>query len=148
MPQATVPESVRVNIPDGEVLRQIDVENPLWTFNFPDEALDGTYGDFDEEGRTRTYRCDRGSYPGSANTNMNARPYRAWIVSNLRPLRWDLLTWCSTTFSPVPKISPSLRQPEMAASAWSRCTMGYIGTEAAVASSSLPSFRLLILSCA
>ena len=82
VPSATVPTKLTVNMPDGEHLREEEIDNPLQTFKFPEAALQGNYGNFDSENRTQIYRCPSPeSYPESANEKVAARPYKRWIVS-------------------------------------------------------------------
>lgn len=82
VPSATVPSRVRVNVPKGQRLEEVEIDNPLLTFQFPDEAYQGTYGDFDGENRTKTYRCAPPQrYPESANDATALRPYKQWVVS-------------------------------------------------------------------
>jgi tyrosinase len=113
VPQATVPNTMQINIPSGEILQQVDVENPLATFKFPAAGLNGTFGNFDSQNRTQIYRCPPPqSYPDSANKNLASRPYKQWIVS----LRFNgfptsdrrSLTTPSTTLSLAQMASPSL----------------------------------------
>lgn len=78
---------MHIRIPDGENLKDVEVDNPLWTFHFPAAAINGTFGSFDPEGRNQTYRCPAPqTYPGTANSNMANRPYKEWTV-RLPPLR-------------------------------------------------------------
>lgn len=87
VPQATVPETTTINKPDGEALKETEVANPLYTFKFPKEALDGKFGDFDSEHRVQMYNCPApNSYPDSANKNLAGRPYKQWVVSGHSPL--------------------------------------------------------------
>lgn len=93
VPQATVPETVTINMPDGEVLKQKNIANPLYTFKFPKKALNGAFGPFDSQRRTRTYRCPApNSYPTTANANLDGRPYKKWIVSSLQLVNSTCLT--------------------------------------------------------
>lgn len=74
---------MRINVPNGESLKQVNFDNPLYTFRFPKEALENKFGSFDKENRQRTYRCPSpNSYPNSANRNLDGRPYKQWIVSS------------------------------------------------------------------
>ncbi|KFA71768.1 hypothetical protein S40288_08752 [Stachybotrys chartarum IBT 40288] len=84
VPPATVPRTIRINVPDGDRLRQVDVDNPLASFQFPRDALSGNYGSFEAQGRNITTRCAApGSYPNDANRNMDRRPYRQWTYDAL-----------------------------------------------------------------
>jgi tyrosinase len=81
VPTPTIPDKIRVNVPRGQHLEQIEVDNPLLTFKFPEAALQGVYGDFDN--RTKMYRCESPeSYPESANALTAARPYKQMVVSD------------------------------------------------------------------
>lgn len=80
VPEATIYETIRINVPDGQSIRLTEVSNPLFTYNFPPEVIDGQYGDFDDERRPNMQRCPSpGSYPDSANDNVMDRPYRSWV---------------------------------------------------------------------
>lgn len=84
VPSATIPEKVRVNVPSGEHLQEIEIENPLLTFRFPKQVLEGEYGDFDQDNRTQIFRCQSPrSYPDSANEATSSRPYKRWVVSTI-----------------------------------------------------------------
>lgn len=96
VPSATVPSKVRVNVPDGQHLKETEIDNPLLTFQFPEEAFQGEYGDFDSENRTKIYRCQSPQrYPESANAATAARPYKQYVVSDeskKMPLKhWQLI---------------------------------------------------------
>ncbi|KAI5467725.1 hypothetical protein BGZ63DRAFT_345976 [Mariannaea sp. PMI_226] len=80
VPKATVPETMMVNIPSGSGLKKTSVDNPLYTFKFPQEALNGDFGDFDSEKRTQMFRCPSpNSYPDSANALLAKRPYKSMV---------------------------------------------------------------------
>ncbi|KAI9151806.1 Tyrosinase [Paramyrothecium foliicola] len=84
VPDITTLSRIRINVPNGDRLRQIEVDNPLYTFRFPRAALDGDYGNFDSSRRERTYRCPSPrSYPDTANQNMEGRPYKEWTYDAL-----------------------------------------------------------------
>lgn len=88
VPSATVPETLRVNVTNGELLEEVEIDNPLASFRFPEDALEGRYGSFDSDNRTQTYRCPSpDSYPDSANQKISSRPYKRWIVGNSLPSR-------------------------------------------------------------
>lgn len=60
------------------------VDNPLLTFKFPKEVLNGKYGDFDSENRQQIYRCQSPqSYPKSANELLGDRNLKESLVSRL-----------------------------------------------------------------
>ncbi|KAH7124704.1 tyrosinase [Dactylonectria macrodidyma] len=91
VPQATVPRTYNVQVPNGSGLRTQSVSNPLAGYSFPQAALNGQFGTFDEpENRPRIYRClSPQSYPSSANGLISSRSYRQWV--------YDAFT-TSTTF--------------------------------------------------
>lgn len=144
-----MPRTLRVKVPKGQALEEKDIPNPLATYRFPQEVLDGKYGACDRENRTQIYRCPSPqSYPGSANKLLAGRPYKRWMVGTLpRPGKETRLTTPSTTPSRIPRALQTLLQLVMAASAWSRSIMPFIGTVLVVASFSLPISRPLTLSC-
>lgn len=81
VPPVTVPPTLKIRVPNGNVLREIDVQNPFATFRFPQSALDGKYGSFDSQRRTQIYRCQSpDTYPAGANTRLAKRPYKRWLV--------------------------------------------------------------------
>ncbi|KAG6008734.1 hypothetical protein E4U21_003929 [Claviceps maximensis] len=66
VPPCSVPAQMTVNVPDGQNLRQITINNPLQTYNYPQKARNGQFGRFPQY--STTSRCpapDR--YPDSAN---------------------------------------------------------------------------------
>lgn len=82
VPPITVPQTVQVNVPNGNTVEQIEIDNPFLTYWFPSEVLDGAYGEWDDEYRERMFRCPPPqSYPDSANELTSERPYRDWVVS-------------------------------------------------------------------
>lgn len=84
VPQATVPQQMSINVPSNGDVRQQDVENPLYTFKFPDAILDGEFGPFDHARRSQMYRCTEPnmSYPETANESIRRRGYKGMIVSH------------------------------------------------------------------
>ena len=82
VPAATVPQSLEVNIPNGNSLQQVEVDNPLATYKFPQSALAGDFGTFDSQNRAQIYRCPAPqSYPDSANQLLSQRNLKQWVVS-------------------------------------------------------------------
>lgn len=85
VPPSTVPATMSVNIPNGNALKKVNVNNPLASFRFPTAAINGKYGAFDSQRRPATVRCPSpNTYPGTANANLAKRPYKQWTVSNER----------------------------------------------------------------
>ncbi|KAG5983814.1 hypothetical protein E4U55_007046 [Claviceps digitariae] len=69
VPPCTVPSQMTVNVPDGENLKKISINNPLSTYTYPQKALNGVFGPFTRY--PTTSRCpppDR--YPESANQRL------------------------------------------------------------------------------
>lgn len=90
IPKSVIPSMVDVMVPNGSGLKKISMKNPLQTYEFPKTALSGSFGEWDDERRSKIFRCpapDR--YPQSANSLLGARPYKQWV--------YDALTH-STTF--------------------------------------------------
>ncbi|KAG8423585.1 hypothetical protein J3458_000472 [Metarhizium acridum] len=86
VPPCTVPERVSVNIPNGQNLRRIEIRNPLSTYKYPREALDGEFGEFSKT--PQMARCpDPGRYPDSANQEL--QDYR------LKQATYDIFTTAS-----------------------------------------------------
>ncbi|KAF4987692.1 hypothetical protein FGRMN_10218 [Fusarium graminum] len=80
IPSIITQEMVNVKVPNGSGLKTINMKNPLYTYNFPKEALNGKYGQWDDEGRTRIYHCPApDKFPGTANNNLHQRPYKQWV---------------------------------------------------------------------
>ena len=83
MPPATVPKTFKVNVPDGNNLRVIDLQNPLATYRLPQGALSGNFGIFDEDfHRQQIERCvSPQRWPGDANEALASLNLRKWTVS-------------------------------------------------------------------
>lgn len=82
VPQATVPQTLKINVAENGQLQEKEVENPLYTFKFPQAALAGELGEFDSEQKTQMYRCNEpgASYPESANALVKKRNYKVMLV--------------------------------------------------------------------
>ncbi|KAM3524150.1 hypothetical protein NHJ13051_004687 [Beauveria bassiana] len=78
VPQATVPQTLTINVSEDGRLEARIVENPLYTFKFPQAVLEGHFGEFDHEKRTQVYRCNQlfMSYPETANANIRSKNYK------------------------------------------------------------------------
>ena len=83
VPQATVPTTVKINVPSGTEIKQVTVKNPLSGYSYPQAAINGKYGGFDSSSGTR--HCPGGTYPGSANYNLDQTDYGGWLVSISHP---------------------------------------------------------------
>ncbi|KAG8360958.1 hypothetical protein FVEN_g1567 [Fusarium venenatum] len=80
IPTILTKTNVNVKVPNGSGLKTINMKNPLYTYNFPKEALNGKYGDWDDEDRNRIYHCPApDSFPTSANGLLRRRPYKQWV---------------------------------------------------------------------
>lgn len=78
VPPATVPLQVTVNTPTG----QQTIDNPLQTYKFPKELIDGAYGKFDFDKRPQIYRCRSPfTYPDSANKSLEERNLKTNIYA-------------------------------------------------------------------
>ena len=81
VPPVTVPETLRIRVPNNHVLEEVELQNPLFAYKFPQAALDGRYGPLDSQKRTQTLRClSPESYPASANGRISERAYKQWVV--------------------------------------------------------------------
>ncbi|KAJ6788102.1 hypothetical protein PWT90_05055 [Aphanocladium album] len=78
VPQSTVPQTLRINVTENGKVEAKDVENPLHTFKFSQNILNGEFGEFDKEGRAQIYRCNQPnmSYPETANELIRRRSYK------------------------------------------------------------------------
>lgn len=86
VPPASVAAQITVNIPDGQGIKQSNIDNPLYTYKFTQATLNGRYGGFDSS-KPQTYRCTSpNNYPGSANARLQGRSYRQNVVSIYRIL--------------------------------------------------------------
>lgn len=83
VPACTVPNTLNINVPSGSGIKTVAYTNPLRTYYFPRMALTGSYGEFSGGGQDHTIRCPspQENYPNTANANLQARPYKGWIVS-------------------------------------------------------------------
>ncbi|KAG5663138.1 hypothetical protein KAF25_001074 [Fusarium avenaceum] len=80
IPSIITQSMVNVKVPNGSGLKTINMKNPLYTYNFPKDALNGKYGQWDDEDRSRIYHCPApDSFPGTANNNLRQRPYKQWV---------------------------------------------------------------------
>ncbi|EQL03417.1 tyrosinase 2 [Ophiocordyceps sinensis CO18] len=93
IPEATVPESVTVTTAEGKK----QIKNPLSSYSYPQEALQGQYGDMNRmrpEARQQkaTYRCaSPQSYPDSANDALSLRKNQI-RTNDLRAMLYDVFT--------------------------------------------------------
>lgn len=79
--QATVSNTIQINVATATGIQKAGIANPLYTYNFPQPARQGRYGAFDQK-NDRTYRCTSPkSYPSSANQNLASRNYKGALVS-------------------------------------------------------------------
>lgn len=76
VPVATTTEKVTIKgVRDGQV-REMSVNNPLWTYVFPKDFADGKYEQKPRDGE-RVLRCTAPfSYPATANANIQRQGYR------------------------------------------------------------------------
>lgn len=80
MPPATIPARVRVKVPSGQGLRDVEIDNPLATYRVPQTALAGQFGTFDSQNRAQIFHCPSPeSYSTLANRNLQSRPYKQWV---------------------------------------------------------------------
>lgn len=77
LPGAVLPETVTVNAAaaGGSAVVGKTLDNPLYTFRFPREVMQGRLGAFNTY--DRMYRC---SDPKAANQNLGSRGYKNWLV--------------------------------------------------------------------
>ena len=80
VPQITTQSSITITVPNGSGTKKVNVSNPLYQFKFPSQALQQKYGSFPTNPVTQMCPSPK-SYPGTANSNMAARPYKRWTVS-------------------------------------------------------------------
>ena len=81
VPPATVPATLKVRVPNGSVLKEVDIQNPLATYKFPQDVLNGKYGAFDSQKRPQILHCPApDSYPAGANSRLAKRPYKKLVV--------------------------------------------------------------------
>ncbi|CAM1506432.1 Fc.00g060730.m01.CDS01 [Cosmosporella sp. VM-42] len=91
VPPVTISETLRIRVPNNNILEEVELQNPLFTYKYPQAAVDKHYGPFDTQNRTQTLRClSPDSYPASANDRIVRRKYKQWV--------YDAFTH-STTFS-------------------------------------------------
>lgn len=78
VPAATVPNKLRVKAPNGSGLRDVEVDNPLRIYKFPQAAINQQFGSFSRD--PQIYKCRApGNYPNSANAAMAKRSYKQWV---------------------------------------------------------------------
>ena len=77
VPAATVNSMVTIHVPNGQALKQVSVPNPLFSYAFPQQAIDGQFGKFYKG--TKSVRCPApNNWPGTANSDLASRPYKQW----------------------------------------------------------------------
>ncbi|KGQ12866.1 Tyrosinase [Beauveria bassiana D1-5] len=74
LPSVVLPETIEVKAATktGTVAKKI--ENPLYTYRFSKEVMQGKYGEFDTY--NRMYRCQN---PQDANQKLYSRNYKSWV---------------------------------------------------------------------
>ncbi|KAM3523166.1 hypothetical protein MY4038_008303 [Beauveria bassiana] len=74
LPSVVLPETIEVKAATktGTVAKKID--NPLYTYRFSKEVMQGKYGEFDTY--DRMYRCQN---PQDANQKLYSRNYKSWV---------------------------------------------------------------------
>ncbi|PMB70012.1 Tyrosinase [Beauveria bassiana] len=74
LPSVVLPETIEVKAATktGTVAKKID--NPLYTYRFSKEVMQGKYGEFDTY--NRMYRCQN---PQDANQKLYSRNYKSWV---------------------------------------------------------------------
>ncbi|KAM0738349.1 hypothetical protein ACQRIT_006086 [Beauveria bassiana] len=74
LPSVVLPETIEVKAATktGTVAKKI--ENPLYTYRFSKEVMQGKYGEFDTY--DRMYRCQN---PQDANQKLYSRNYKSWV---------------------------------------------------------------------
>lgn len=71
-----LPETIEVKVATKTGIVTKSIDNPLYTYRFPKEVMQGKYGTFDTY--DRMYRCQN---PETANQNLYSRNYKSWLVS-------------------------------------------------------------------
>jgi tyrosinase len=81
VPPCTIPARVTIKVPNGNGLEQVQVDNPLQTYQFPRQALAGQFGPFPQR-PTRMVKCPGpGRYPDTPNQRLSARRLKQGTVS-------------------------------------------------------------------
>ncbi|KAK2603519.1 hypothetical protein QQS21_004288 [Conoideocrella luteorostrata] len=87
VPQCTVPRVLTVNVPDGQGLKRVSINNPLQSFTYPEKARSGEFGTFPRY--SQTVRCPAPyQYPTTANQRLAGR--------GLKQSTYDAFTYSST----------------------------------------------------
>ena len=76
LPSVVLPEKIEVKVATKTGVVSKSIENPLYTYRFPKEVMQGQYGAFNTY--DRMYRCQN---PEQANQNLYSRNYKSWRVS-------------------------------------------------------------------
>lgn len=80
VPPCTVPTSLTITVPASGGVKKMSIANPLQSYQFPQAAINGRFGQFPRA--PRTVRCPAPqSYPQSANQALNTRGLKQNTVS-------------------------------------------------------------------
>lgn len=80
VPPCTVPTSLTITVPASGGVKKMSVANPLQSYQFPQAAINGRFGQFPRA--PKTVRCPSPkSYPQSANQALNTRGLKQNTVS-------------------------------------------------------------------
>ncbi|KAJ2972402.1 hypothetical protein NQ176_g7180 [Zarea fungicola] len=74
LPQSVLPETITINAASKTGIASKTIDNPLFTYKFTSEVMQGKFGEFNTY--DRMYRC---SNPNSANQNLYSRNYKSWL---------------------------------------------------------------------
>ncbi|OAR00710.1 hypothetical protein LLEC1_00243 [Akanthomyces lecanii] len=77
VPSVALPETIEVKVATKTGIVAKSIENPLYTYRFPEEVTQGRYGAFDTY--ERTHRCQN---PDETNQNLYSRNYKSWLYDN------------------------------------------------------------------
>lgn len=83
VPPITASPKARVNFHYKFNQESVEIDNPLWSYNFPGDVVNGkvpAYGPYEQD-ESSIRRClAPKSYPDSADQLLQNRPYRQWVV--------------------------------------------------------------------
>lgn len=78
VPDAVLPETMKIKAARNGVVEDVDVPNPFNTYNFPKAATTGQWGSFSRDDKIRHCPAPK-KYPESANDELQKANYARWV---------------------------------------------------------------------
>ncbi|KYK58356.1 hypothetical protein DCS_05369 [Drechmeria coniospora] len=87
VPPVTTQQQLTINVTVNGAVQARSVRNPLWSYQMPQQALNGQFGTFDR--RPNTIRCVGNGirYPDTADMRLASRQFKSWSYDALTRAR-------------------------------------------------------------